>query len=124
VNTGNATLRIVQPSVEGEGYTPKLKSMMALPNNIVAELVQAGFSEETIVRRTKNSSVAFDCSSKKIEDLHRHHVRVQVSNRFFVVSTRRGYCATGSRAPETRNCVFPVCFPFCLFQGHLLPTLQ
>lgn len=73
--SGSATVRIIKPPVEaGESATPKLDKTPALDNEGVIRLVEAGFSEGTIIKRIEGSSVNFDLSPARIEELHKRRV--------------------------------------------------
>jgi hypothetical protein len=74
VTSGSATVRIMRPPTEGGGTAPKLERTPTLTNDSIADLVAAGFSEGTIIRRIQNSPVDFDLSAKKLENLHQRHV--------------------------------------------------
>lgn len=71
--TGTATVRIIRPQTEGSA-PPKLEKTAPLTNDSIIELVEAGFSEGTIVRRIEQSPVDFDFSPAKITELRKHHV--------------------------------------------------
>ena len=71
--TGTATVRIIKPPTEA-GASPKLEKTSALTNDSIVELVEAGFSEGTIVRRIEQSPVDFDLSPAKLADLRKHRV--------------------------------------------------
>ena len=73
--TGSATVRIIKPPVEGgEGAAPKMEKTPTLNNEGVIRLVEAGFSEGTIIKRIEGSPVDFDLSPAKIEELHKRRV--------------------------------------------------
>ena len=73
--TGSATVRIIKPPVEGgESATAKLEKTPTLNNEGVIRLVEAGFSEGTIIKRIEESPVDFDLSPAKIEELHKRRV--------------------------------------------------
>jgi len=73
--TGSATVRIIRPPVEaGENGTAKLEKTPTLNNEGVIRLVEAGFSEGTIIKRIEGSPVDFDLSPAKIEELHKRRV--------------------------------------------------
>jgi hypothetical protein len=73
--TGSATVRIIKPPVEAGGSaTPKLEKTPTLNNEAVIRLVEAGFSEGTIIKRIEESPVDFDLSPAKIEELHKRRV--------------------------------------------------
>ncbi len=75
--TGSATVRIIRPPVEG-GAPPKLEKTSSLTNDAIVELVEAGFSEGTIVRRIERSPVEFDLSPAKLADLRKHSVSEKI----------------------------------------------
>jgi hypothetical protein len=70
---GSASVRIVRPPSEGGAQT-KLERTPTLTNDSVVELVEAGFSEGTIVRRIEQSPVEFDLSPAKLSDLRKRRV--------------------------------------------------
>lgn len=73
--TGSATVRIIKPPVEGgENASPKLEKTPALDNEGVIRLVEAGFSEGTIIKRIEESPVDFDLSPGKLNDLYKRRV--------------------------------------------------
>ena len=74
--TGSATVRIVRPPAEGGGAaTPlKLERTPTLTNDSVVELVEAGFSEGTIIRRIEQSPVEFDLSPARLAELGKRRV--------------------------------------------------
>ncbi len=72
--TGSATVRILRPPTEAGGGAAKLEKTPKLTNDSIIELVEAGFSEGTILRRIEQSSVEFDLSTTKLEDLRKHRV--------------------------------------------------
>lgn len=71
--TGSATVRILRPPAEG-GAQPKLERTPTLTNDSIIELVEAGFSEGTIIRRIETSPAAFDLSQTKLAELRRRRV--------------------------------------------------
>ncbi len=73
VTTGSATVRIIRPPAEA-GAPPKLDKTPALTNDSIVELVEAGFSEGTIVRRIEQSPVDFDLAPAKLAELRKHRV--------------------------------------------------
>lgn len=75
--TGSATVRIIRPPSEA-GANPKLEKTPTLNNDSVVELVEAGFSEGTIIRRIEQSPVNFDLSKDKIAELRKHRVSEKV----------------------------------------------
>ena len=73
--TGSATVHILRPPTEGgDGAPPKLERTPTLTNESVIELVEAGFSEGTIIRRIENSPAEFDLSPAKLAELRRRRV--------------------------------------------------
>ena len=73
MTTGSATVRIIRPPAEA-GAPLKLDKTPALTNDSIIELVEAGFSEGTIVRRIQQSPVEFDLSPEKLAELRKHRV--------------------------------------------------
>lgn len=71
--TGSATVRIIRPPAEAGG-TPKLEKTPTLTNDSVVELVEAGFSEGTIIRRIENAPAEFDLSPPKLSELRKRRV--------------------------------------------------
>jgi hypothetical protein len=72
--TGSATVRILRPPSESGGDSVKLEKTPTLNNESVIKLVEAGFSEGTIIRRIEDSPADFDLSSPKVEELRRRRV--------------------------------------------------
>jgi hypothetical protein len=73
--TGSATVRIIKPPSEsGPSASPKLEKTPTLTNEGVIELVAAGFSEGTIIKRIENSPVEFDLSPGKLDELFKRRV--------------------------------------------------
>jgi len=71
--TGSATVRIMRPPLEA-GSAPKLEKIPTLTNDSIVELVEAGFSEGTIIRRIEQSPADFDLSPPKLAELRHRHV--------------------------------------------------
>lgn len=71
--TGSATVRILRPTEPG-GSTAKLERTPTLNNEAVIKLVEAGFSEGTIVKRIEDSPADFDLSNPKVEELRKRRV--------------------------------------------------
>jgi|ERR1041384_793167 hypothetical protein len=78
VTTGSATVRILRPPTEAGGAPAKLEKTQSLTNDSVCELVEAGFSEGTIIRRIENSPVEFDLSAAKVEELRKRRVSEKI----------------------------------------------
>lgn len=72
--TGSATVRILRPPTEAGGAQQKLDRTPTLNNESVIKLVEAGFSEGTIIRRIEDSPADFDLSRAKVDELRRRRV--------------------------------------------------
>ncbi len=73
--TGSATVRIIRPPSEaGAGTATKLERSPTLDNEAVIRLVEAGFSEGTIIKRIEDSPAEFDLSPAKLEELRKRRV--------------------------------------------------
>jgi hypothetical protein len=77
ITTGSATVRILRPPTEA-GAPTKLEKTKSLTNDAICELVEAGFSEGTIVRRIEQSPVDFDLSAAKVEELRKRRVSEKI----------------------------------------------
>ncbi|MCA1613951.1 MAG: hypothetical protein LC800_07340 [Acidobacteria bacterium] len=78
--TGSASVKIIRPPAEAGGAPPKLERTPTLTNESVAELVAAGFSEGTIIRRIEGSPAEFDLSPAKLAELRRRRVTDPIIN--------------------------------------------
>jgi len=78
VTTGSATVRILRPPTEAGGGPTKLDKTKSLTNDSICELVEAGFSEGTIIRRIEQSPVEFDLSAAKLEELRKRRVSEKI----------------------------------------------
>ncbi len=81
VTTGSATVKIIKPPTEAgdAGSTSaKLEKTKSLTNDSIIELVEAGFSEGTIIRRIEQSPVEFDLAADKLEELRKRRVSDKV----------------------------------------------
>jgi hypothetical protein len=76
--TGSATVRIIRP--QEQSGAAKLERTPTLTNQSVVELVEAGFSEGTIIRRIENSPANFDLSPTKLAELRKQRVTDAVVN--------------------------------------------
>jgi hypothetical protein len=78
--TGSASVKIIKPASEagGAGATPKLEKTPVLNNDGVIRLVEAGFSEGTIIKRIEESPVDFDLSPGKLDELYKKRVTDQI----------------------------------------------
>jgi hypothetical protein len=74
-STGSVTVRIVKPPVEPGGTaSAKFEKTPSLNNEGVIRLVEAGFSEGTIIKRIEESPAEFDLSPAKLKDLQKRRV--------------------------------------------------
>jgi len=71
--TGTATVRILRPAESG-GPPAKLERTPTLDNEAVIKLVEAGFSEGTIVKRIEDLPANFDLSAARIDELRKRRV--------------------------------------------------
>jgi hypothetical protein len=79
--TGSATVRILRPPSEaGGGPPPKLERTPTLDNEAIIHLVEAGFSEGTIIKRIQDSPADFDLSPQKLEELRKRRVTDPIIN--------------------------------------------
>jgi hypothetical protein len=80
MTTGSATVKIIKPPTEpgGAPASTKLEKTKSLTNDSIIELVEAGFSEGTIIRRIEQSPVEFDLAANKLEELRRRRVSDKV----------------------------------------------
>jgi hypothetical protein len=67
-------VRIIRPPAEAGAGPPKMERTPTLTNDSVVELVAAGFSEGTIIRRIEQSPADFDLSPSKLAELRRRRV--------------------------------------------------
>lgn len=72
--TGSATVRIIRPPSEAGGAPLKLEKTPTLTNDSIVKLVEAGFSEGTIIKRIEDSPADFDLSPPKLEELRKRRV--------------------------------------------------
>ena len=92
--TGSATVRILRPPTEANAPA-KLERTPTLTNEEVIRLVEAGFSEGTIIKRIENSPANFDLSPAKLEELQKRRVTEPI---IAAMTT-----AMGESAPKTSN---------------------
>ncbi|MDX2032888.1 MAG: hypothetical protein SF339_19585 [Blastocatellia bacterium] len=74
---GSASVRIVRPPSEAGGE-PKLQRAAKLDNQGVLEMIQAGFSEGTILRKIESSQVDFDLSQKAVSNLRQNRATERI----------------------------------------------
>jgi hypothetical protein len=75
---GSATVKIIRPPGEQNSAEPKLQRAPKLDNKGVLEMIQAGFSEGTVIRKIESSQVDFDLSPKALGDLRQNRVSERV----------------------------------------------
>jgi hypothetical protein len=79
MTTGSATVKIIKaPTEPGSAGPAKLEKTKSLTNESIVELVEAGFSEGTIIRRIEQSPVEFDLAANKLDDLRKRRVTDKV----------------------------------------------
>ncbi len=79
--SGSATVRILRPPSEAGGNSgspAKLEKTKSLTNESIVEMVEAGFSEGTIIRRIEQSPVEFDLATEKLDALRKKRVSDKV----------------------------------------------
>lgn len=74
VTTGSATVRIIRQPAEAGGAPLKLERTPTLNNESIIRLVEAGFSEGTIIKRIEDSPADFDLSPDKLSELRKRRV--------------------------------------------------
>jgi hypothetical protein len=72
--SGSATVRILRPPTEAGGGSPKLEKTPTLNNDSIVRLVDAGFSEGTIIKRIEDSPADFDLSPTRLAELRKRRV--------------------------------------------------
>ncbi len=77
ITTGSATVRIIRPPAEANAPM-KLEKTPSLTNASIIELVEAGFSEGTIIRRIEQSPVDFDLSPNQLSELRKRRVTEKI----------------------------------------------
>jgi hypothetical protein len=75
---GSATVRLIRPQGEQSSAEPKLQQAPKLDNKGVLEMIQAGFSEGTVIRKIESSQVDFDLAPKAIEELRKNRVSERI----------------------------------------------
>ncbi len=72
--SGSATVRIIRPPSEAGGAELRLEKTPTLTNDAIIDLVEAGFSEGTIIKRIESSPGDFDLSPAKLAELRKRRV--------------------------------------------------
>lgn len=99
ITTGTATVRILRPPAEA-GAPLKLEKVATLTNDSIVELVEAGFSEGTIIRRIEQSPVDFDLSPGKLADLRKQRVSEKILS---AMKAAAGDISDASTAPRSNG---------------------
>lgn len=73
---GTATVQIIRPQTESGEL--KLERAPKLDNQAIVEMVQAGFSEGTVLRKIELTQVDFDLSGKALSELRRNRVSERI----------------------------------------------
>ena len=100
--TGSATVRILRPPADENGSSLKLEKTPTLTNDSVIQLVDAGFSEGTIISRIEASPADFDLTETKISELRRHRVTEPVINAM-KAAMREDSAPTNNSSPIRSN---------------------
>lgn len=100
--TGTATVRIMRPFESG-GLPAKLERTPTLNNEAVIKLVEAGFSEGTIIKRIEDSPSDFDLSISKVEELRRRRVTEVVIGAMKSAMNDESVPAQGGPAKRSEN---------------------
>jgi hypothetical protein len=77
VTAGSASVHILRPPTEPGGM-PKLEKTPTLTNESIIQMVEAGFSEGTIIRRIEQSPAEFNLASAQLNELHKRRVSAPV----------------------------------------------
>ncbi len=75
---GSASVRIIRPPSEASSAEPKLQRAPKLDNKGVLDMIQAGFTEGTVIRKIETSQVDFDLSPKAVAGLRQNRVSEKV----------------------------------------------
>jgi hypothetical protein len=79
-SSGSATVRILRPPREAGDTQEKLERTPTLNNESVIKLVEAGFSEGTIIKQIEDSPVDFNLSKTKVDELRKRRVTEAIIN--------------------------------------------
>ncbi|MFN0121022.1 MAG: hypothetical protein ACKV2V_11020, partial [Blastocatellia bacterium] len=74
--SGTATVRIVRPPAESVDM--KLERAPRLDNQAIVDMIQAGFSEGTIIRKIEITQVEFDLSSRALAEMRRNRASEKI----------------------------------------------
>jgi hypothetical protein len=105
MTTGSATVRLIRPPAEA-GAPPKLDKAPTLNNDSIVEMVAAGFTDGTIIRRIEQSPVDFDLSPDKLAELRKRRVSDKVLDAMKVAMGDSGDTKTqpaNNGSPKQRN---------------------
>jgi hypothetical protein len=82
------------------GGKPQLEKTPTLTNDSIVELVEAGFSEGTIIRRIENAPAEFDLSAAKLSELRRRRVSERI---IAAMTAAMGDESTSGMKPSTNT---------------------
>jgi hypothetical protein len=99
ITTGSATVRILKPPSEANAPA-KMEKTPNLTNASIIELVEAGFSEGTVIRRIEQSPVEFDLSPNSLDELRKRRVSEKI---LVAMKAAMGVESTGSTNPSSSN---------------------
>lgn len=74
ITSGSATVRILRPPSEDGNSSLKLEKTPSLNNQSIVKLIEAGFSEGTIIKRIQDSPANFDLAPERLEELRGRRV--------------------------------------------------
>jgi hypothetical protein len=100
LTTGSATVRIMRPPTEAGGQSLKLEKTPTLNNESIVQLVNAGFSEGTIINRIQNSPADFDLTPNKVEELRKRRVSQAIISAMTAAMDDAG---SNTASPGTEN---------------------
>ena len=101
--TGSATVRILRSPSETGDTALKMEKTPTLTNESVIKLVEAGFSEGTIIKRIEESPAEFDLSAAKLLDLRRRRVTEPIISAMTSAMSDESESRTGSPARTKGN---------------------
>ena len=99
VTTGSASVHILRPPSEAGGV-PRLERTPTLTNQSIIQMVEAGFTEGTIIRRIEQSPAEFNLSSPEITELQKHRVTAPV---IAAMKAAMSDDPTSSKSPAANN---------------------
>ncbi|MDX6613200.1 MAG: hypothetical protein QOD75_2386 [Blastocatellia bacterium] len=99
LTTGSASVHILRPPSEAGGVL-RLERTPTLTNQSIIQMVEAGFSEGTIIRRIEQSPAEFNLSSPEITELQKHRVTAPV---IAAMKAAMSDDPTSSKSPAANN---------------------